>query len=86
MLNGFKLTGNIQLKKLKKNCQRNSLEYKPKHTWLKSVYLKKKNNKSCRYLNIFDWKKLKYCKEIKVIKSLKLNLRFMLPSVSSLFL
>ena len=30
--------------------------------------------------------KLKYCIDIKTIKRLKLNLRFMLPSVSSLFL
>lgn len=36
------------------------------------------------YFNIFDWKKWKHSIYIKMIKSLKLNLRFMLPRVSSL--
>lgn len=38
------------------------------------------------YFNIFDCKKWKHSIEIKMLKRLKLNLRFMLPSVSSLFL
>ena len=47
---------------------------------------KEKTINHVAYFNIFDCKKLKHSIEMKMIKRLKLNLRFMLPSVSSLFL